>query len=295
MMRKPASINKFGLFDIFNYALMILLGILFIYPFWQVVVVSLSNATGANTLGPKLVPVGFNLDSYKEVFSNNLVYVSYFNTLRRTLIGTGLTIVVTYLGAYVLSKKNLPFRNFFTLMILFTMFFSGGLIPHYLLVQSLGLIDSYWSLVLPTLTSAWYIIIMRNFISQIPDTLEEAAAMDGAKPIRIAFQIVLPICKPIIAVVALWSAVYHWNAWFDAMIYVPSRMNVVLQLMLRKILIDQSPDYLSSSMLMQTTVTTAPETVKAATIIVSILPILAAYPFLQKYFIKGIMIGSLKG
>ncbi len=274
---------------------MALLSIVFLYPFWQLVVVSLSEPSYATSLSLKLLPRGFNLDSYREVFSNEVIFRAYFNTILRTLGGTAATVLVTYCGAYVLSKKRLPLRGLFTGMILFTMFFSGGLVPLYLQIQALGLYDTYWALILPSLTSAWNIVIMRNFIQSLPEALEEAASVDGAMPIRIAFQITLPICKPILAVVALWSAVFHWNSWFDAMIYVPDRAKITLQLMLRRVVIENFPDFLSSSSLMATTSTTAPETVKAATIVVSILPILVVYPFLQRYFVKGIMLGSLKG
>ena len=292
---KRSAFKNITAFDVFNYSLMILLAIIFVYPFWQLIVLSLSDAVTATSLGLKIIPYGLNIDSYKEVFYQDVIYRAYANTIFRTAMGMLLTVLVTYCGAYVLTKKKLPLRNVFTGMILFTMFFSGGLIPGYLQIQALGLYDTYWALILPSLTSAWNIVIMRNYISSVPEDLEEAACVDGAHPIRIAFQIMMPVCKPILAVVALWTAVGHWNAWFDALIYVPDRAKLTLQLMLRRIIIENLPDYLDSSVLMNTTVNTAPETVKAATIVVSIIPILLFYPFLQKYFVKGIMLGSLIG
>jgi putative aldouronate transport system permease protein len=282
-------------FDVFNYTLMILLTILFIFPFWQVVVLSFSDPITANSLGLKLYPEKVYFDSYREVFSSKYIYIGFMNSIIRTIIGTVCTVFITYCGAYVLTKKKLPLRNFMTGMIFFTMFFSGGLIPSYLLVKNLNLIDSYWALILPVLTNAWYILVARNYISSIPDTLEEAASIDGAHPIAIAFKIIFPVCLPIIAVLALWTAVHHWNAWFDAMIYVTDRNKLVLQLVLRKMIIEKLPDMMSSMLLSETTESTTPETIKAATIVVSILPIVMVYPFLQKYFVKGIMIGSIKG
>jgi putative aldouronate transport system permease protein len=182
------------------------------------------------------------------------------------------------------------------MLILFTMFFGGGLIPSYLLMKNLNLLDSLWALILPSATSAWNLIIARNFISSLPESLEEAAYVDGAHPLTVIFKIMLPLSMPIIAVLALWSAVGHWNAWFDAMIYVRDRDKMVLQLILRQIIISNSNEMVGSGNLLNvTTAETTPETVKAATIIVTIAPIIFAYPFLQKYFVKGIMVGAIKG
>jgi putative aldouronate transport system permease protein len=218
------------------------------------------------------------------------------NTLFRTVFGTILTIIVTYLGGYALSKKSLPFRKIIMMFIIFTMFFSGGLIPGYLLVKSLGLIGSRWALILPVATSAWNLIIARNFISTIPDALEEAAFIDGASPYTVLLTIMVPLSMPIIAVLALWTAVRHWNAWFDALIYTTDKSKMVLQLILRNLLIDKSTNATSETVAFITnTEYTSPETVKAATVFVATLPILLFYPLVQKYFVKGVLVGSLKG
>ena len=291
---KKKSIQS-RIFDIFNYSFMILISILFIYPFWHVLVLSFSDPLEAASLGLKFYPGKFYFESYKEVFSSRVLYIGYLNTILRTVVGTALTTFLTYCGAYALTKKKLPFRGFFSTMILFTMFFHGGLIPSYLLVKSLGLYDSYLALILPSATSAWYLIIARSYISTLPDELEQAAEIDGAHPIIIAFKIIFPLCKPIIAVLAMWSAVHHWNAWFDAMIYISDRNKIVLQMVLRRMIIENKPDMMSGLLLTETTATTTPETIKAATIMVSILPIIMIYPFLQKYFVKGIMLGAIKG
>ncbi|NLC67939.1 MAG: carbohydrate ABC transporter permease [Clostridiaceae bacterium] len=283
------------LFDVFNYVLMLILSFAFIYPFWETLVNSFSSPVGAQRLGLKFYPIGFNLDSYINIFKSKYIFIGYYNTLYRTIIGTVLSVLVTYCGAYVLSKKNLPGRVVILFLITFTMFFSGGLIPSYLNMRRLNLINTRWALILPGLTSAWNLIIARNFIDSLPDSLEEAAIVDGAHPLIIVFRIMLPISMPIIAVLALWNAVGHWNSWFDANIYVRDPKKVVLQLVLRRVLIDDSRDMIGGDVLKASTASTTPETIKAATIIVSIVPIILFYPYLQKYFVKGVMIGAIKG
>ena len=278
------------------YLFMIVSAVVFLYPFWDTLVLSFISPKAALALRIRLIPSEWSLGAYKEVFQSEVVYIGYFNTIYRTLIGTAITVTVTFCGAYVLAKRTLPFRSAITIFFLFTMFFHGGLIPHYWLIRSLGLINSRWALILPTTTTAWYLVIARNFIMSLPDSMEEAAVMVGAHPLVIAFRIILPLSAPIIAVLALWHAVYHWNAWFDALIYVRARGKMVLQLVLRRILIEQSlGDEMMGNILVEQTSTTTPETVKAATIIISIGPIIALYPFLQKYFVKGVMVGALKG
>lgn len=286
------------LFDIFNFSLSLFLAIVFIYPFWQTLVTSVSLPAYANGLNYRLFPRGgATLAAYGEVLKNRTVFIAYGNTLYRAAFGTVITVIITYCGAYMLTKKRLPFRNTITFLIVFTMFFNGGLIPRYVLVSSLGLIGSRWALILPVATSAWNVIIARNFIAAIPTSMEESAIIDGAKPFQVVFQIIMPLSLPILAVLALWTAVNHWNAWFDALIYVRSTSKIVLQLYLRRILIDidnQEVGFYDNVMLLTKSYTT-PETVKAATIVVSTLPIICFYPFLQRYFVKGVMVGALKG
>ncbi len=200
--------------------------------------------------------------------------------------------MVTYCAGYALSRKNLPFRGVLTFLIVFTMLFSGGLIPTFLTIKSYGLVNSRWALILPVMTSAWNIIIARNYISGLPDELEEAALVDGAHPLKIVFQIMWPLSMPVIAVLALWSAVGHWNAWFDALIYCSGDDKIVLQLLLRRLLIQTQAE---DSIMQSTIAATTSDTIKCATIIVAILPIICVYPFVQKYFVKGVTIGAVKG
>jgi len=195
------------------------------------------------------------------------------------------------LGAYPLSKKYLPNRKFWTIFIIVTMYFSGGIIPNYLLiVKYLQLKDTIWAMVLPPAVNAYPLLIVRNFFEAIPESLEESARIDGASDIRVLINIVLPLSKPVIATTALWSLVYHWNSWFDCMIYITDRSKVVLQMVLRQILIQGQIQDIGE------VVTSAVnnETMKMATLVVSVIPIIAIYPFLQKYFVKGVMIGAVK-
>ena len=284
--------RRVSLFDILNTIFMVALAFVFLYPFWQTLVISFSTPEYASSLGVKLFPPEVTLDSYKSVFRTGSIWVGYANTLFRTIIGTVLTVLVTYCAGYAISRKNLPFKRSITFFITVTMFFSGGLIPTFLTIKSYGLVGSRLALILPMLTSAWNIIITRNYIAGLPDELEEAALVDGAHPLKIVFQVMFPLSMPIVAVLALWTAVGHWNAWFDAMIYCSGESKIVLQLVLRRLLIDSQAE---TSILQSTVAATTPESIKDATIMVAILPIICVYPFLQKHFTKGVTLGAVKG
>lgn len=284
--------RRWNWFDGLNTAFMTIAVIAFLYPFWHTLVLSFSSPAFATSLGLKFLPPEVTFDAYKVVFQTNIIYIGYGNTLLRTVAGTALTIVVTYCAAYALSRRTLPFRSTLTFLIVLTMFFSGGLIPMFLVMKSYGLVGTKLALILPMLTSAWNILIARNYISSIGPELEEAALVDGAHPLKIVFLVMFPVSMPIIAVLTIWTAVAHWNAWFDALIYTTSEKDIVLQLVLRRLLIDTQTE---STILQSTVAETTSDTIKAATIIVSILPILCVYPFLQKHFAKGIMVGSVKG
>lgn len=284
--------RRWNWFDGLITAFMTIAVIAFLYPFWHTLVLSFSTPAFATSLGLKFIPPEVTFDAYKVVFQTNIIYIGYGNTLLRTVAGTALTIVVTYCAAYALSRRSLPFRSTLTFLIVLTMFFSGGLIPMFLVMKSYGLVGTKLALILPMLTSAWNILIARNFIASIGPELEEAALVDGAHPLKIVFLVMFPVSMPIIAVLTIWTAVAHWNAWFDALIYTTSEKDIVLQLVLRRLLIDTQTE---STILQSTVAETTSDTIKAATIIVSILPIICVYPFLQKHFAKGIMVGSVKG
>lgn len=277
--------------DAVIYSILILLCITMILPFMQVITISMSPAEEVNRTGFHFIPKKFNFEGYWRVFKHNLVWNAYFNTIARTVIGTSLSVLLTVLGAYPLSKKYLPNRTFWTGIIVFTMYFHGGLIPSYLLVKNLGLMDSLWALILPGAVSAFNLIVTRNFFMTLPESVEESARIDGANDIYILFKIIIPLSMPIIATISLWYGVHNWNAWFDCMIYIMDQKKFVLQYVLRLILLDGRTQDLQDD----STVTVATETMKMATLVVATLPIVCSYPFLQKYFVKGVMVGSLKG
>jgi len=206
-------------------------------------------------------------------------------------VGTLLSLVFMCMAAYPLSRKHLPHRGFYTTFIIITMFFSGGLIPTYLLIKSLGLINSVWVYIIPGLVNTFNLIILRNFFMGIPSELEDSAKIDGANEIRILAQIIIPLSAPVLATLALWGAVAHWNNWFDAMLYMQDKTKITLQLLLRRLVIANMAD----PMMPVPTEEEDPAMVKAAVTMFTALPILLVYPFLQKYFVKGVMVGSIKG
>ncbi|MDF2670556.1 MAG: sugar transporter permease [Paenibacillus sp.] len=281
-------------FDITNGFFLTLLTLITLYPMLHVLFASLSDpAQLIKHTGLLLSPKGFSLDAYTAVLSNRMIILGYLNTLIYVSAATALNIVMTAFAAYGLSRKQVLWKNSIMMMIVITMFFGGGLIPTYLLVQSLGMIDTRWALIIPGAVSAWNIIIMRTAFQGVPESLEESARMDGANDFTILFRVVVPLSLPVIAVMILFYAVGHWNSWFAAMVYLRDRGLYPLQLVLREILIQNNADSMmtrssdSDKMAVR-------DTIKYATIMVATLPILLLYPFLQKYFVKGVLIGALK-
>lgn len=285
------------MFDLFNYLFLILIALLVLYPLMFVVSASFSNPTYILSGELWLLPKGFNLDAYKKVFENHEIIIGFINTLKYTIFGTLINVIMTILAAYPLSRKDFKGRNFLMGTFVFTMFFSGGLIPTYLLIRDLGMLDTFWVMVLPNAVAIWNIIIMRTFFqTTIPHELQESAMIDGCGNVRILLRIVLPLSMPVIAVMVLFYAVGHWNSYFNALIYLQDKDNFPLQLILREILIQGQSD----EMVKGTDVTflkqqISVEGLKYAVLIVANLPMLILYPFLQRYFVKGIMIGSIKG
>ena len=280
------------------YRLLTLLSASIVIAFWHLLNLSRSPSYIATKGGLLLYPRDATWDNYARVIDNRYIWLGYKNTLIRTVVGTVLQLYFTAMGAYVLSKRFFPHRTFWTLFIVFTMFFSGGLIPSYLVVKNLGLLDTYASMILPGFISAYNMVIMRNYFQSLPEEIEESCLIDGAGRFRIFTQIVLPLSKPILATVALWLVVGHWNSWFDVLIYISDNTKFTLQIVLRRIIITGSKEILDTSAAanaadMESVVSS--EGLKAACIFVTTLPILCAYPFVQKFFVKGIMIGSLKG
>ncbi|RIX51192.1 carbohydrate ABC transporter permease [Paenibacillus nanensis] len=277
------------------YTLLILLVIVTLYPLLYVLFASFSDA-GQLIVNKGILwkPLGFSLEAYKSVLANPGIAIGYKNTLFIVVFGVMVNLFMTALGAYVLSRKNVMLNNVFMFLIVFTMFFGGGLIPLYLVVKGVGLLDSLWSTILPFAVSTFNLIIMRTAFMGIPDSLEESAKIDGANHFTILFRIIIPLSMPVIAVMILYYAVDKWNGWFYASVFIKSRELFPLQLVLREILIANSTDSMSAGASAGDRFQIG-ETIKYATIMVATVPILCVYPFVQRYFVKGVMVGSLKG
>jgi len=283
-------------FTIFNYIFLAIVALVVLYPLIFVLSASLSNPEYVISGDIWLWPKEFTVEAYQKVFQNPDITNGFVNTLKYTFFGTLLNIFMTICAAYPLSRRNLKGKGFIMAFMVFTMFFSGGLIPTYLLIRDLGMINTFWVMIIPNAVAVWNIIIMRTFFQSIPYELEESAMIDGAGNFRILWSIVLPLSLPVMAVMVLFYAVGHWNSYFQALIYLQDQDKFPLQLILRQILIQGQADDMikatSESFLAQKL---SVEGLKYAVLIVANLPMLMLYPFLQRYFVKGVMIGSLKG
>ena len=287
------------IFTTINSLLMIFVIVVMIYPFWNTIAVSFNDAQDTLRGGIKLLPRVFSTYSYKSVFKNKLMLTAAVNSVLRTLIATVLGVLVGSLIAYVLSRKELIGRKFITGYFLVTMYISAGMIPNYFLIKDLGMLNSFSVYVIPGLVSVYNIIIIKSFMQSLPDSLTEAAMVDGADHFRCYWQIVLPCCKPVLATVALWCAVGAWNQWFDTFLYCSSKEELTtLQYEMMKLLSSamQSGRDLSSiyGNGQQVANTITPTSIRAAVTIVASVPILVVYPFMQKYFVKGVTLGATK-
>ncbi|WP_106766224.1 carbohydrate ABC transporter permease [Paenibacillus faecalis] len=285
------------LFTIFNYVMLSIVLIVVLYPLIYVVSASFSSSSAVLSGKVWLWPVEPTLEGYKAVFKNAMVVKGFSNTIFYTLAGTAINLVLTVMAAYPLSRKDFSGRNFFMLVFVFTMLFNGGLIPTYLIVKDLGMIDTVWAMLIPAGLSVWNVIIMRTYFqTTIPSELLEASQLDGCTDFHFLRSIVLPLSGPILAVIALFYAVGHWNQYFNAMIYLKRADLYPLQLVLRDILVQNE---VNIEMLGDAKTAAARqglrELLKYSLIVVTSLPLLVVYPFLQKFFVKGVMIGSIKG
>ena len=291
---------KTSLFDIINTILICFVISAVVYPVIFVISASISDPDMVSLGKVVLLPKGITLEGYKIIFSYKPVWIGYRNTIFYTVVGTAINVVFTLGASYSLSRKDFLGRNFFMLLFTFTMFFSGGLIPLFLVVKKLNMIDKVWAMWLPGAVSMWNVIITRTYFqTSIPDALQEAAHIDGCTNMRLFISIVLPLSLPIIAVNALYYGVAHWNTFFNALIFISDRNKYPLQLFLREILIqNQTVDIMgmtSDEMEVMAYRVKLAQIMRYGLIIVSSIPILMLYPFLQKYFVKGMMIGSIKG
>lgn len=293
MVEKETGASKLA--TIFIYILLAVIGLMCLYPFLYVVLASFSdpNQLIKHDFTLLLKPEGFSLEAYKHVFTGELG-VGYINTLIYVIGGTAISMILTILGAYVLSRKGYLLKKPLTILIMFTMYFNGGLIPFYLWINELNLIDTRWAILLPTALSTYNMIVMRTAFASVPESLIEAAKLDGASDVTILFRIILPLSKATVAVVLLFYAVSRWNEWLPATMFLQDRGLFPLQVFLREILLTSSADAIVNTAGNSTNVTALAETIKYATIVVSTLPILVVYPFVQKYFVSGVMIGGVK-
>lgn len=278
------------IFDFVNLFLLISIAIAMIYPFWHELNISFSSPAQATLGGIFLLPREFTTAAYQQVIKSSFIWSSFFNSIITAVATTAIGTFVTAMLAYGLSKPKLPGRKLFSFMVLFCMIFSGGMIPTFVVMNSYGLIDSLWALILMSVVTPYNTIIMMSFFRSLPQELEEAAHVDGASPFKTFFVIILPLSKAILATVALWLAVASWNNFQGALLYLNTREKFTLPLYIRQVI--------DGTLLARETgegAKTAVESVIGATIILSIVPILSVYPFVQQYFVKGVMIGSVKG
>ncbi|MGN9166770.1 carbohydrate ABC transporter permease [Paenibacillus polymyxa] len=286
--------TPYRIFNVFNICLLVILSIMCIVPLIHVLAVSFSakSVADANLVG--LWPVQFSLEAYKKTMNNPIFLHSIWISVCRTVLGTGLTLLITFLAAYPLSKETTVFRsrNIYSWLFVFSMIFNGGLVPFYMVIQKIHLMDSFWVLVLPGAVNTFLVILMLNFFRGIPKEMEEAALIDGAGHFRTLFSIFLPISMPSIATIALFSMVFHWNSWFDGLLYLSNAKDYPLATFLQTVIIQK--DMSSMSMSPKEMELLSQTTVNAAQIFIGAAPILIVYPFLQKYFVKGMTLGSVK-
>jgi putative aldouronate transport system permease protein len=285
--------------DIIVYALLALVFIITFFPFWNILVLSLNDANDTLRGGFLLWPRKFTIASYISVVKNPEIFSALRVTFLRTISGVPLTLLVTSLLAYALSQRTLPGRKGITLFFIFTMYFGGGLIPSYMVIKSLNLIDSFWVFIVPGLVNVYWMILIRTYFESLPKELEESAKLDGANDMFILFRIILPLSLPVLATITLFSAINHWNAWYDSYIYTYKQELKTLSAVLVKILNQyQTSDMLTSAQQLANEAKRMPvssETIRMTVTIFATLPIILVYPFLQRYLIKGIMVGAIKG
>ncbi|CAM4425310.1 carbohydrate ABC transporter permease [Paenibacillus typhae] len=286
--------KSYRIFTVFNYIFMIAISALCVIPLIHVLAVSFSGKSAANANLVGLWPVDFTLDAYTKTVANENFTRSIWVTLQRTVLGTAFSMGVVILAAYALSKENARFRrrNMYIWLLVFTMLFSGGLVPMYILIQKLHLMNSIWVLILPGAVSVWNIILLLNFFRAVPKEMEEAAFIDGAGHFRTLFSVYLPVSMPAIATLSLFTIVGHWNSWFDGLLYMTDHRNYPLATFLQSVIVQQ--DFSKVTVRPEDLENISQRTVKAAQIFIGMAPILIVYPFLQRFFVKGIVLGAVK-
>lgn len=291
---KKRTIHDISL-DVIIYGTLLLITLATLLPFVNVLSKSVSEEWAVISGKVGIFPVGFQLDTMKFVITSNQFIRSFSVSVFITVVGTVLSLCITAITAYPLSKRHLPGIGIVMLLFIFTMLFNGGIIPNYMLIRNLGLLDNLWSLILPSLVSVFNLLVMKSYFEGLPESLEESARMDGARTFTILFRILLPLSGPVLATIALFYAVSYWNEFFNAMIYINSSSLKPLQLHLRDIVLNASSATAGMEVTQDDMMNLSPDNVRSATVIASTIPILLLYPYLQKYFIKGVLIGSVKG
>ena len=298
MLKRKAGpgLNRSTAFDWINYTVMVLLAFIMIYPLWYCVAGSLNEGMDYLRGGVFLWPRKWTLANYKAVFLDSAILNAFWVTIWKCLVGTVTSVLCTAMVAYAITRPKLRLKKLYIPFIMLTMFFSGGLIPYFILIVDLGLYDSFWVYVIPTMFSAYNMIIIQSFMRELPSELIESAKLDGASEYRIFFQMILPLSKPVLATIALFTVVTHWNSYFDSMMYTSSQE---LQTILKKVITDPSVSRglgsAATIAIPDQAATLTPQVVKLATMVVTALPVVCIYPFLQRYFVKGVTVGAVKG
>lgn len=294
-MKTRSSSGSDLVFTVIVYLIAALAFLVTLYPFVYILSVSISDSQAVYKGDVFLLPVGFSLEGYHHVLQQKGLWTAYGNTLFYTVVGTVFNIAATCIAAYPLSRRNLVFRKFFNFMIVFTMYFSGGMIPTYLMITGLGFYNSRWVMIIPSLLSTYNIMVCRSAFAAIPDEVVESAQIDGANDWQVFRTIAVRLIVPTLAVLTLYYAIGHWNDFFTALLYLSDEKLVPLQVLLRRVLIQASSELMGGEMQAMENQAAASLQIRYVTIIVVTLPILAIYPFLQKYFVKGVMLGAVKG
>ena len=293
------GLNRSTAFDWINYAVMVLLAFIMIYPLWYCVAGSLNEGMDYLRGGVFLWPRKWTLANYKAVFLDSAILNAFWVTIWKCLVGTVTSVLCTAMVAYAITRPKLRLKKLYIPFIMLTMFFSGGLIPYFILIVDLGLYDSFWVYTIPTMFSAYNMIIIQSFMRELPSELIESAKLDGASEYRIFFQMILPLSKPVLATIALFTVVTHWNSYFDSMMYTSSQELQTIQLFLKKVITDPSVSRglgsAATIAIPDQAATLTPQVVKLATMVVTALPVVCIYPFLQRYFVKGVTVGAVKG
>ncbi|MGO4495237.1 carbohydrate ABC transporter permease [Paenibacillus sp. 2RAB27] len=279
------------------YLILGIISLMTLFPFWYEIVASFSSSRAINSGEVFLWPIEFNIVAYERLFDDGQLFVAMRNTVVVTLVGTVLNMIMTILAAYPLSRRRLLGRNAILMMITITMLFVAGIIPNFILIKMLGLMNSYWAVWLPGLISTYNMFVMKTFMEGLPEEIEESAAMDGAGDWRILMQIFIPLCKPILAALSLFYAVNWWNSYFNVMLYITKSTKLTVMVKLYQMVNKVDENLLNNiggNDAVERILLT-PEAIKAAAVVIAVLPILCVYPFLQKYFVKGVLIGSVKG